>query len=297
MLGKVELRVLSNLEERDTLKGVIEKTGLSKGRISIATRNLEDLGFIIRERRGRRIYLRIGNTLHASLFFDFLREYPSIPVECLLTHRRISILSIIEDNSPSIIAEIIGVSRQTIYNIIKDFLRYGILVRRKGYRINPRHEILKRFVSEYQVFINRMEMKKVDDEAVLLWARGPEFLMKTNKRIEKENYHLTATSAFTRFGLLLISSHNYYFYSKRDVSSASEVIIHTLLANLNSKTSIAYACLLYQKTKPRDLIKISKIYRMEDRVSKIIKYVDEKQDFKDFPKREEYNELLEEYMV
>ncbi len=297
MLGKVELRILSNLEDRDTLNGVIEKTGLSKGRVSIATRNLENLGFIIRERRGRRIYLRIGNTLHASLLFDFLREYPSIPIEKILTHRRISMLSIIEYSRISLIAEIIGVSRQTIYNIIKDFLRYGILVRRKGYRINPRHEILKRFVSEYQGFINRMEMKKVDDGAVLLWERGPEFLMKTNRRIEKENYHLTATSAFTRFGLLFISSHNYYFYSKRDVSSASEVIIHTLLANSNSKTSIAYACLLYKKTKPRDLIKVSKIYGMENKASKIIKYVDEKQDFKDFPSREDYNELLKDYMV
>ena len=98
------------------MNGVIEKTGLSKGRVSIATRNLENLGFIVRERRGRRIYLRIGNTLHASLLFDFLREYPSIPIEKILTHRRISMLSIIEYSRISLIAEIIGVSRQTIYN-------------------------------------------------------------------------------------------------------------------------------------------------------------------------------------
>ena len=49
--------------------------------------------------------------------------------------------------------------------------------------------------------------------------------------------------------------------------------------------------------KPRDLIKVSKIYGMENKASKIIKYVDEKQDFKDFPSREDYNELLKDYMV
>ncbi len=295
MLGKTELKILRNLNEGDALKDIVEKVKISKGKVSVAMKNLERLGFIIRERHNKRIFLKMGNTKHASLFFDFLKEYPTLPVEKLLTQRRIAMLSVIE-NKPSVIAKIIGVSCQTVYNAIKDFLRYGILVKKNGYKINPRHRILKAFVFEFQSFLNRMEMAKADEEAILIWEQGPEFLIKTHKEIKEKNYHLTATSIFKNFGLLFMPSYNYYFYSRRDIT-ISDIIIHTVLIEPDSKTNIAYACLLYQKTKPKDLMRIAKIYKMEKKAAKIIKYVDEKQDFDDFPSRQEYNELLKEYAV
>ena len=295
MLGKTELRVLCSFSEGDALKDIAEKVKISKGKASVAVKNLEKLGFIIRERQNKRIFLKMGNTKHASLFFDFLKEYSSLPVEKLLPQRRIAMLSIIE-NEPSVISKIIGISCQTVYNAIKDFLRYGILIKRNGYEINPRHRILKEFVIEFQSFLNRMEIANIDKEAILIWERGPEFLIKTPKRIKDKNYHLTALSEFKKFGLLFIPSHNYYFYSGRDIA-ISDIIIHTILIEPESKRNVAYACLLYQKTKPEDLIKVAKIYKMEEKAEKIIKYVDKKQDFDDFPKREDYNELLEEYEV
>jgi len=36
---------------------------------------------------------------------------------------------------------------------------------------------------------------------------------------------------------------------------------------------------------------------MEDKAERIMRYVDEKEDFEDFPDRKEYNELLREYGV
>ncbi len=295
MLGKTELKILRNFNEGDALKDIVEKVKISKGKVSVAMKNLERLGFIIRERHNKRIFLKMGNTKHASLFFNFLKEYPTLPVEKLLTQRRIAMLSVIENES-SVIAKIIGVSCQTVYNAIKDFLRYGILIKKNGYKINPHHRILRAFVFEFQSFLNRMEMAKVDEGAILIWEQGPEFLIKTHKEIKEKNYHLTAISAFKNFGLLFMPSYNYYFYSRRDIT-ISDIIIHTVLIEPDSKTNIAYACLLYQKTKPKDLMRIAKIYKMEEKAAKIIKYVDEKQDFDDFPNREEYNELLKEYAV
>ena len=295
MLGKTELKILRNFNEGDTIKDIVEKVKISKGKVSVAVKNLERLGFIIRERHNRRIFLKMGNTKHASLFFDFLKEYPSLPVEKLLTQRRITMLSVIE-NEPSVVAKIVGVSCQTVYNAIKDFLGCGILIKKNEYKINPHHRILKAFVFDFQSFLNRMERAKVDEEAILIWEHGPEFLIKTHKEIKEKNYCLTAISAFKNFGLLFIPSYNYYFYSRRYIT-ISDIIIHTVLIELDSKTNIAYACLLYQKTKPKDLMKIAKIYKMEEKAMKIIKYVDEKQDFDDFPRREEYNELLKEYAV
>lgn len=293
MIGKTELKILRNFSEEISLKEIGEKTGLSKGKVSIATKNLERLGFIIRERHNKKIFLKIGKTKHASLFFEFLKEYPDLPVERLLTQKRITILSVIE-NYPPVIAKIVGVTTQTVYNAIKDFLRYGILIRNDGYKINPRHRILKTFVFEFQSFLNRVEMERVDKDAILIWERGPEFLMKTHREIKKENYHLTATSVFKEFGLLFIPSHNYYFYSRREMT-VSDIIIHTILIEPDSKTNAAYACLLYQKMRPKDLIRIAKIYKMEEKVMRIIEYVDKKREFDDFPSREEYNELLKEY--
>lgn len=295
MLGKTELKILRNFSEGDALKDIVEKIKISKGKISVAVKNLERFGFIIRERHNKRIFLKMGNTKHASLLFDFLKEYPYLPVEKLLTQRRIAMLSVIE-NEPCVIAKIAGVSCQTVYNAIKDFLKYGILVKKNGYKINPRHRVLKAFVFDFQSFLNRMEIAKADEEAILIWEQGPEFLIKTHKEIKEKNYFLTAVSAFKNFGLLFIPSYNYYFYSRRNLT-ISDIIIHTVLASPHSKTNIAYACLLYQKTKPKDLMEIAKIYKMEEKASKIIKYVDEKQDFGDFPNRGEYNELLEEYAV
>ncbi len=295
MIGKTELKILRIFNEGDALKDIVEKAKISKGKVSSALKNLETLGFIIRERQNKRIFLKMNNTKHASLFFDFIKEYPSLPVEKLLTQRRIAILSVIE-NEPSVIAKIVGVSHQTVYNAIKDFLKYGILIKKNGYKINPHHRILKAFVAEFYSFLNRMEIKRTDEKAIFIWEQGPEFLIKTGKEIKEKNYHLTAISAFKNFGLLFIPSYNYYFYSRRTIT-ISDIIIHTILIEPDSKINIAYACLLYQKTKPQDLMKVAKIYKMEKMAEKIIKYVDEKQDFDDFPRRQEYNGLLREYEV
>jgi len=295
MLGKTELKILRNFNEGDALKDIVGKVRISKGKLSVALKNLEKLGFIIREVHNKRIFLKIGNTKHATLFFDFIREYQNLPIEKILTQRRIAMLSVIE-NEPCVTAKIVGVSCQTVYNAIKDFLRYGILIKKNGYKINPRHRKLKAFVFEFQSFLNRMEITKVDMNAILIWERGPEFLIKTHGEIKERNYHLTAVSVFKNFGLLFMPSYNYYFYSRRD-TTISDIIIHTVLIEPDSKTNIAYACLLYQKTKPKDLVRIAKIYKMGDKAEKIIKYVDKKQDFDDFPRRQEYNELLREYMV
>ena len=119
---------------------------------------------------------------------------------------------------------------------------------------------------------------------------------KTGMHCENPARLKIALEALKNFGLLFMPSYNYYFYSRRDMT-ISDIIIHTILIEPDSKTNIAYACLLYQKTKPKDLIKIAKIYKMEGKAEKIIKYVDEKQDFDDFPRRQEYDELLREYMV
>ena len=295
MFGKTELKILRNLSEGDSVKDISKKVGISKGKVSISLKNLEEMGFIIRERNNRRIFIKIGNAKHASLFFDFIKEYPFLPIEKLLTQKRVAMLSVIE-NEPSAIAKIVGVSCRTVYNAINDFLKYGILIKKNGYKINPHHRTLKAFVFEFQSFLNRIEMAKADEKAILIWEQGPEFLIKTHREIKEKNYHLTAISAFKNFDLLFIPSHNYYFYSRRAIT-VSDIIIHTVLIKPDSKINIAYACLLYQKTKPQDLVRIAKIYGMEEKAMKIIKYVDKKQDFDDFPRRDEYNELLKEYAV
>ena len=295
MFGKTELRMLRNFREGDSLKDAAKRAEISRGKASIALKNLETLGFVIRERRNKKFFLRRGNAKHASLLFEFLREYPSLPVERLLTQRRITILSVVE-NDISVIAKIVGVTAQTVYNAIKDFLRYGILIKNNVYMINPHHKTLNNFVYEFQSFLNKMEIERTDKNAILLWEHGPEFLIKTNKIIERENYHLTALSALKKFGLLFIPSYNYYFYSRREMTF-SDIIIHTLLTGIDSKTNVAYACLLYQKMKPKDMLKTARIYKMEKMAEKVIKYVNKQQDFDGFLNREEYNELLEEYGV
>lgn len=295
MLGKTELRILRNFNEGDSIKDIVEKINISKGKVSVAVKNLEKLGFVIKEKKNKRACLRKGDTKHASLFFDFIKEYPSLPIEKLLTQRRIAILSVIE-NEVFVVAKTVGVSYRTVYYAINDFLRYGILIKKNGYEINPRHRMLKEFVTEFMSFLNRMKIEKIDKEAILVWERGPEFLIKTHSSINEKNYYLTSVSAFKNYGLLFIPSYNYYFYSRRSIS-VSDVIIHTILAEPESKRNVAYACLLYQKTKPKDLLEVAKIYKMERKAEKIIKYVDKGQDFEDFPNRKEYYELLEEYKV
>lgn len=122
MLGKTELKILRILSEGDSVKDISEKVGISKGKVSVSLKNLEEMGFIIRERNNRKISIKMGNAEHASLFFDFLREYPTLPIEKLLTQKRIAMLSVIE-NEPPIVAKIVGVSSRTVYNAIKDFLK------------------------------------------------------------------------------------------------------------------------------------------------------------------------------
>jgi hypothetical protein len=79
-----------------------------------------------------------------------------------------------------------------------------------------------------------------------------EFLVRTPKNTTQtaENFHKTATSKFSEYGLPLFSEFDIYFYStNKKTIRPEDIILHTLLIEPNNVRYITYALLLLRKVK------------------------------------------------
>ncbi len=270
---------------------------LYPGTVSKIAEKMIKNGLAKKKKLGRKAILESEQTLHSQKLEEIIKMYPNFPLEELLTNTNLEIISLL--NQPlnkNEISKITGASRQWIYHELKILGKYGILLKNKeGYYNNPSHKAIYDFSKNYYKYKNYKEIEKITDDATIIWQQGNEILLKSKKTLKE--YPTTAITAFSNYNLPMISNLKYYFISKRKLK-LSDIIIHTILINEKSKTYNAYACLLYDKTRPKDLMKKARIYGLTDHISELIYFLN-KHESKNriFPSWDEYLELAKQYKV
>jgi hypothetical protein len=148
-----------------------------------------------------------------------------------------------------------GISKATLWRHLRKLKAHGILQQTKnGYRINPRFSTLIEFLNKYQRFIINMIARKISDEAVILWQRDFEFLVRAPKTIQttQKNFQRTATSLLTSMGIPIFTEFDIYFYSKKKKSIKTEdIILHMLLIEPNNIRYVTYSLLLLKKNREK----------------------------------------------
>jgi len=276
---------------------IAKKLNLSSGTISKITTKMIKNGLAKKNRQGMKIIVEIAQTSHAQKLEVIIKNFNRIPLENVLSYSNLKLISILEHPlNKKEISQILNVSRQWTYKTIRDLSRYGIILKKQdGYYLNPTHQSLFEFAKEYYNYKNHQTLKMISEDAQIVWQHGDEFLFKTKKELTKSSE--TAVTAFSKYNLPLLGDIKYYYNTERKLQT-TDIILHTILINPQSKTYNAYACLLYEKTKPTDIIKKARIYDLAEHVQALISFIEEQESEKKFlPTWDEYISLAEQYGI
>jgi len=295
MISKNEIKAFSLLPK--TITQIAEELAISKPASFKITEKLVQDGLSDKNRQGKKVIVNKAQTIHAQELEEIINNFSRIPIEEILSYSSLPLLSILDYplNSEEI-RQILNITRQWTYKQIKNLSQYGIILKgKKGYKVNPMHNKIQSFSRHYYTYKNNQEIKKISEDAQIIWQHGNEILFKTKKDLTK--YPTTAVTAFSKYNLPLLGDTKYYYDTKRKLQT-SDIILHTILINPQSKTYNAYACLLYEKTHPKNIIKKSRIYNLTEHIKDIILFLEkQKSDKKFLPSWDEYKSIAEQYGV
>ena len=269
MISKNEIHAFKLLPA--TVTTLSKKLGVSPASASKITDKLIDNGLATKQRDGKTVLIEKEKTILAQKLEEIMRLFPRLPLEGILTHSHLTIIAALAyPLKTEELCSALDVTRQWIHKTITHLSSYGIILKDKqGYFINPTHRSLLEFATCYSEFQNYKTLSTIVDDAILLWQHGNEFLFKTKQEIQ--NITKTAVTIYSNYHLPLISEMKYYYRSQRTLD-VSDAILHTILIDPLSKTYNSYALLLYEKTKPNNLLQKARFYNLVQHVGILLNY-------------------------
>jgi hypothetical protein len=248
-----EIRILRELTKGERSLSDIEKSlSIKPPLLSYNMKKLLRKGIIKKTAKGFRKHVQFSDSKHAALLRDLLIVYDYVDWQNILTGKAIEILfQALKDSRK----EFNGIPRATLWRHLRNLKAHGILqLAKDGYSINPRFSTLTDFLNEYQRFIMNTLTRTISENAVVLWQRDLEFLVRAPKNTgpAPKNFLTTATCQFTNMGIPIFSEFDIYFYSKKKKNIQTEdIILHTLLIEPNNVRYVIYSLLLLKKNKEK----------------------------------------------
>jgi len=296
-----EIRVLEVLSSEPRTPTSISKTlRISMPHLSRILRHLSQKGFIKTEKHGLSKEISLANTKHATIFRKVRSEFGHIKLEQILTTSFLEVLSTLGFNQPLSRKEIVedsSISERTLHVVLKRLRSRGIAtVDSVGlYSIDTRFSILVDFALELRHYANNSLASSFSHDAVILWERNKEFIIKSSESEERDGFLLTAFSQFHNFGVTLFVPDYYHYYAswKRKLS-IEDVILHSLLMRPSGTRELTAVLLLFKKNQKHinvdRLLEKAQKYDLTDEVSRIVEYVTT-QGLKKAPEFPEWKEL------
>lgn len=244
--NKAELSVLKEIARRNHELVSIEKSlSITPQLLSYNLKKLERKGLIKTTQHAFKKQAFFSDSKHATLLSDLLLVHNHIDWENVLSGKAIDILlqTLNESKNHATI-----VPKNTRWRHLKNLKTRGIIIQNGS--INPRFKTLSDFLGEYQKFFQRKLVTTVSRDAVILWQKNEEFLMRAPVTVQQvpKDVLKTATSVFQEYDLPLFSESEIYLYSKNKKEIRPEdAILHTLLIEPNSTRYTIYSLLLLMK--------------------------------------------------
>jgi len=245
--NRAELKILKEIARGNyELSSIQTRLSIKPSLLTYTLKKLQTKGIVKFTHIGTKKQAYFSDIKHATLLKDLLSIYDHVDWENVLNGKSIEILF----QTLSASKESLNVPRNTRWRHGKNFKSRGIITQ-EG-KINPQFRGLSEFLKEYQSFFAKKIASTLSDNALILWQQDMEFLLRTqqNTRQAAENFHKTATSKFSEYGLPLFSEFDIYFYStNKKTIRPEDIILHTLLMEPNNVRYTTYALLLLRKVK------------------------------------------------
>lgn len=239
---------------------------------------LKERGFIRTEKVGLSKLVSLSETKHAALLRKLTIEFSHMPLEELLSGPSLEVLSAICSlrlKNRKEIAENSLMSEPSAAKALEKTRQAGIVQKiGETYTLPPRFQTLKDFVIEFRHYLNHKTALKFAEDAVIMWECNTGFIIESSRSEEENGFALTGVSMFPKFGIPLISSKSYLFYSPfARKLRLEDIITHALLIH---EPSILSILLVWKKNEPEMAIKYlekqAEKYGAQNSVNEIIDY-------------------------
>jgi len=239
---------------------VARALGMSQPELTRLVKSLESKGIVVVRRNGMSSSLSFSELKHASVLRRILNEFSHMRLEEVLSLASLRVIASLAIHPASTREEIqlsSGVSPRTIHTVLNRFKAVGIIrVHGRGvYELSDRFVPFAEFARELMSFSNQKKAFAFSSDAVVIWERGSEFVVRTKASKESEDFRKTAFSAFDSYGLPLVQEWHYYYHPHGSWRrTPDEVLLQSLLIRpLGSREINALKMLLDRKTLWRNI--------------------------------------------
>jgi len=232
------------------------KKRVARKTIYTSIHRLEKLGFLTKKNKGRKILIQQAAIPLASYLNTLIENYPHLVNKGIFKETSLNILLTLlhNKNTAKCIADAVGISLRNTKRHLSKFHKLAIIKKQNKekttnehiWELNKINEELMKFLESYEEFRALKITKSLDTNAALIWLNGIEFLIKSQKSIQKTNFKKTGAAVLKRYGLKLLSADNFFFYTHRKLNIWDHAFL-TVISRRQDPTQLRYLAYLYKK--------------------------------------------------
>lgn len=286
------------------MKSIARNLSVSQPELTRLVRSLRTKGLVVVERQGMSNSVYISDQKHASRLRRILNEFSHMRLKGILSLTSLDVLSALAaspESSRSSIMSSSDVSARSLHTALKSLRELGVVRSRTrgAYEISDRFEPFVEFVREFDDYSNQRKAKEFCRDAVVIWQRGREFIIRTECESESNEFRLTAFSVFEQYGVPLFVGWRYYYHPvgkwRRTID---EVLLQSMLLRpRDARENTAILMLWHKNNMSRDLDQLSEgasRYGLQDELQAIADYFrdPERNRLPGFPKMGELKEKM-----
>ncbi len=245
------------------------------------------------------IIYSIPDNIHSYSLRNLFLEHPQTNFKDILADARIDMLFLLLDKrTMKRIKYLSGLSKPLVYRYLKDFLKYGIVIKEdKYYRLNaPLWPDLMDFLDAYSKYKKILNYNLSPTYKII--HKSQDFLLfkaPINLNIDKKTATKTAFSLFAKYGIPLRMVSDYYCTPPKDIN-INDIFAHAILCSRDTRKK-TYLILFYLRNRQSlDIQYINTRYNLKGAINKI-KTILKGETLKDYPTLEEIKQKAELYDI
>lgn len=291
-MNELDLKIFHFSHEPASIEEIFEKIkpkykkNLAKKSIYTSIYRLEQLGFITKNTEGKNIIIQQFPIPVTSYLDTLVGNYPHLVNKGVFKETSLNILLTLlhNKNKAKCIAEITDISLRNTKRHLSKLHKLAIIKKQNNetkehlWEINKINTEMVKFLESYEEFRALKIAKSIDTNASLIWLNGIEFLIKSQKNIQKTEFKKTGAAVLERYGLKLLSSENFFFYTHRKLGIWDHAFL-TVLSRRQDPTQLRYLAYLYKKNKnDKNKFILKGNYYDKKAMNMIVNLIDNKQE-------------------
>ena len=259
-MNELDLKIFQITREPIFIEEIFEKIEpeykkkLAKKSIYTSIYRLQKLGLITKKPEGKNVIIQQSSIPVASYLNTLIKNYSHLLNKDVLKETSLKILLTMLHNKKTAknISEITNISLRNTKRYLSKFHKLAIIKKQNNktkehfWEINKINTEMIKFLEAYEAFRALKIIKSVDVTAALVWLNGIEFLIKSQKNIQKTDFKKTGAAVLERYGLKLLSADNFFFHTHRKLGVWDHAFL-TVISRRQDPTQLRYLAYLYKK--------------------------------------------------